>query len=166
DGDTVIPWDRSRVPVDRYAPMEAFLAEARADAVVHVALASTPTGREGETWLVNYEWPSEIAWITRGLGVRFVYASTALVFTDGAPGPRTKDSVPDAPPESGYGYEKRRAEERVLAQNPAAIVARLGWQIGGPPGSNNMIAHLDRMANEAGRVRASTRWFPACSFVD
>jgi len=73
----VIAWDRARVPIDRYAPMEAFVAEARPDVVFHLAIASQPTGRDGESWLVNYEWSSELAWITRMQGVRFVFASTA-----------------------------------------------------------------------------------------
>jgi hypothetical protein len=147
-GFEVIPWDRSRVPVDDYAAMERFVRESAPEVLFHLATASQPTGRPGESWLINYEWTSELAWITRTLGIRFVFSSTALVFSNDARGPFTKDSPPDAA--EGYGYEKRRAEERVFHQNPEARVVRLGWQIGEEPTGNNMVAFLeDKMRQEA-----------------
>ena len=54
---------------------------------------------------------------------------------------------------------------RVLAQNPAAVVVRLGWQIGFE-GGNVMVAALTEQMRERGEIRASTRWLPACSFLD
>jgi len=162
-GFDVIAWDRQRVPVDDYWAMERFIREAAPDVLFHLATASQPTGRANESWLVNYEWTSELAWICRTLGVRFVFTSTTLVFTNDAKGPFTVDSKPDA--REGYGYEKLRAEERVFAQNPEARVARLGWQIGGQPTGNNMLAFLEGKMREEGRVEASTRWYPACSLL-
>jgi len=163
-GHEAVAWDRGKVPIDDYHAMEAFVRAEAPDAIFHLAIASKPTGRPGEGWLVNYEWPSEIAWIARVLGVRLLFTSTVMVFSDQARGPLTLASVPDAP--EGYGYEKRRAEERVLAQCPDAVIARLGWQIGEAPGSNNMIDYLARKAREEGRVAASERWLPAASFLD
>ncbi|WP_224243503.1 sugar nucleotide-binding protein [Hyalangium gracile] len=163
-GFDVIPWDRRHVPVDDYAAMERFVREAAPEVVFHLATASQPTGRPGESWLINYEWTSELAWITRTLGIRFVFTSSVLVFTNDARGPFTRDSQPDAT--EGYGYEKRRAEERVFHQNPQARVARLGWQIGEEPTGNNMLAFLEGKMREEGRVRASARWYPACSLLD
>jgi dTDP-4-dehydrorhamnose reductase len=162
-GFDVIPWDRQRVPVDDYWAMERFVRESAPDVLFHLATASQSTGRANESWLVNYEWTSELAWICRTLGVRFVFTSTTLVFTNDAKGPFTVDSKPDA--REGYGYEKLRAEERVFAQNPEARVARLGWQIGGQPTGNNMLAFLEGKMREEGRVEASTRWYPACSLL-
>lgn len=164
-GDTVVGWDRAQVPIDQYHVMESFVRSEAPDAVVHLAVASHPSGRPDESWLVNYEWASELAWITRILDVRFLFTSTAMVFSDHAPGLFTLSSIPDAA--SGYGYEKRRAEERVLSQNPRARVVRLGWQIGDAlaPDSNNMLAHLERTAQQDGRVQASRRWLPATSFL-
>lgn len=164
-GDSVIGWNRAQVQIDQYHVMESFVRSAAPDAVVHLAIASQPSGRSNESWLVNYEWASELAWITRVLDVRFLFASTAMVFSDQAPGPFTLSSVPDAA--SGYGYEKRRAEERVMSQNPQARVVRLGWQIGDAlsPDSNNMLAHFERVTQQEGRVRASRRWLPATSFL-
>jgi dTDP-4-dehydrorhamnose reductase len=163
-GHRAVAWPRDRVPIDDYHAMEAFVRAEAPDVVYHLAIASRPTGREGESWLVNYEWPSELAWVTRVLGAGFVFASTAMVFSDEARGPFTLASEPDA--RAGYGYEKRRAEARVREQNPAARVVRLGWQIGDGPGSNTMIDVLERRARELGRVPASARWLPAASFLD
>ncbi|MFL5345773.1 MAG: sugar nucleotide-binding protein [Hyalangium sp.] len=163
-GFDVIPWDRSRVPVDDYAAMERFVRESAPEVLFHLAIASRPTGRPGESWLINYEWPSELAWITRTLGIRFVFSSTAMVFSNDARGPFTRDSQPDAA--EGYGYEKRRAEERVFHQNPEARVVRLGWQIGEEPTGNNMVAFLEDKMRQEGRARVSTRWYPACSMLD
>lgn len=163
DSITVVGWDRSVIPIDRYHAMDAFVAEVAPEVLVHLAIASSPTGRANESWLVNYEWPSELAWICRQRGIRFVHASTAMVFSGAAQGPFTLASVPDAT--EGYGHEKRMAEARVFHQNPDATVVRLGWQIGDWPGSNNMIDFFDRKAREHGHVPASSRWYPACAFL-
>ena len=160
-GDLVVPWDRSAVPIDRYEPMERFVRESDADVVFHLALPSAPPH---DGWRVTYEWTSELAWICRTLGARFVFASTAMVFSHRAQGPFTPASVPDAP--EGYGREKREAEARAFAQNPDAVVVRLGWQIGDGTGSNEMRAALLRDVREHGRIEASIRWLPACSFLE
>ena len=162
-GDEVVAWDRSVVPIDQYQPMEDFVRSVKPDVLFHLAIASKGTGRENEGWLVNYQWPSELAWITRQLGVRFVYTSTVMVFTDNARGPFTAASQPDAT--EGYGGEKRRSEERVFQQNPDAVVVRLGWQIGETGGSNNMIEFFEKGMREEGSIGCSTRWLPSCSFL-
>ncbi len=162
-GDTVICWNRTQTPIDDYAAMEAFVRSQRPDVLFHLAIASQPTGRVNEGWLVNYHWTSELAWICRQANIRFLFTSSVTVFSDFAPGPFTLNTRPDAT--DGYGYEKRQAEERALAQNPQAVIARLGWQIGDASGSNNMVDFLERQALEHGEIRASRLWFPACSFV-
>lgn len=159
----LVRWDRSEVPVDDYARMEAFVRRERPDVLFHLAAASQPAQRGStaeESWRVNYEWTSELAWITREQNVGFVFTSTVMVFTDERPGPYTIASRPNA--EHGYGMEKRRAEERVFDQNPQAKVARLGWQIGEDLEGNQMAAWLA----QHGHVRASARWIPACSFLE
>jgi dTDP-4-dehydrorhamnose reductase len=162
-GVRVTGWNRSEIPIDRYAPMERYVREISPDAIFHLAIASHPTGRDHEGWLVNYEWASELAWIARVIGVPFVFTSSVLVFSDQAQGPFTLQSVPDA--QHGYGYEKRRAEARVLYQCADARVVRLGWQIAWELGSNNMWSQLVEQARR-GPISASERWWPACSFVD
>ena len=163
EGHEVIGWDRQAVPIDRYDAMDGFVARVSPDVLVNLAIASRPTGRDRESWLVNYDWPSELAWICRQREIRFVHTSTVMVFSPAAAGPFTIEAAPDAT--HGYGHEKRLAEARVLYQNPQATVVRLGWQIGDAAGSNNMIDHLERQAREHGRVAASSRFLPACAFL-
>ncbi len=160
---TVIRWNRNEVPIDAYYPMEDFLRAVRPDVLFHLAIASKNTGRENENWLVNYEWPSELAWITRILNITFVFTSSVAVFSDDAKGPFTVESQADAG--VGYGNEKRMAEQRVFFQNHTARIARLGWQIGDAPGSNNMIDYLHKKMAEHGEIRASTKWLPSCSML-
>ena len=158
-----IGWDRTQTPIDHYQTMEDFVRRIQPDFLFHLATSSQPTGRANEGWLVNYEWTSELAWICRQLDVRFVFTSSVMVFTDNAKGAFTPDSIPDAT--EGYGYEKLQAEKRTLSQNPDAIVARIGWQIGESPTGNHMLAHLESQMAEHGEIRASTKWYPACSFL-
>jgi dTDP-4-dehydrorhamnose reductase len=159
----LVCWNRREVAIHDYAAMEGFVARVRPDAVFHLATASQPTDpdrADEERWRVDYEWTSELAWITRQLGIAFVYTSTVMVFRDELPGPYTIASVADA--EQDYGRRKARAEARVLEQNPAAAVARLGWQIGRDFDGNQMLAWLARERS----IRASVRWMPACSFLE
>ncbi|MFP4362846.1 MAG: sugar nucleotide-binding protein, partial [Spirochaetia bacterium] len=125
---------------------------------------SYSTGLENESWVVNYEWTSELAWISRVLDIQFVYTSSVMVFSQQTEGPFTIFSKPDC--SQGYGYEKRLAEERVFYQNPQSIVCRLGWQIDTKAGSNNMIDFLEKQMQYNGHIRASTKWYPACSFLE
>ncbi len=46
------------------------------------------------------------------------------------------------------------------------MVARLGWQIGEQPGSNNMIDFLTNAMKKDGVVKASRKWKPATSLSD
>lgn len=157
---TVIPWNRRAVSMDDEVRMRAFLRETAPEVVFHLATVSQPTGRENEGWAVNVEWTGALARLTSEIGARFVFTSSVMVFTDDAKGPFTPDTVPDA--RAGYGYEKWMGEERTLAY-PNTVVARIGWQIGDAPGTNNMIDFFHTQA-QRGPIGASTRWYPACSF--
>jgi dTDP-4-dehydrorhamnose reductase len=162
-GHEAVAWDRNEAPIDDYWAMESFVRSQSPDVLFHLAIPSTPSGRENEPWLVGWHWPSELAWITRTLGVRFVFASTVLVWTDRTPGPLRTSTPTDAT--DSYGGGKARAEERVRSQNPDTRIARLGWQIGEAPGGNNMLQYFEEQAQREGAVRASTRWFPSCSLL-
>lgn len=162
-GIETVGWDRSRVSIDNYRAMEDFVGSVRPDYFFHLAIASQFTGRENEGWAVNYEWPSETAWICRVFSIPFLFTSSAMVFSGKAGGPFTPESVPDA--SEGYGWEKRMAENRVFYQKPDAYVARLGWQIGDSAGSNNMIDFFEKAMAEKGEIAASSKWLPACSFL-
>jgi dTDP-4-dehydrorhamnose reductase len=159
----IIAWDRQQIPIDNFLAMEDYLRHTEPDVLYHLAIASQSSGLENESWLVNYEWSGELAWISRILDIKFIFTSTVMVFSDNAKGPFTIHSVPDAG--SGHGFEKRKAEELVFAHNPDALVIRLGWQIGENSGSNNMIDYLEKQMTVHGKIKASRKWFPACSFI-
>lgn len=163
-GHEVLCWDRAVVPVSDYWAMENYLRSNAVTALYHLAVPSKPTGMSNEGWVVNYQWTSELAWLCKVLDIKFVFISTVMVFSSGLKGPFTIQSTPDAA--EGYGMEKRMAEERVFYQNPGARVIRLGWQIGGPAGSNNMVDFLDKKFAQEGLVPCSTQWLPACSFLE
>lgn len=158
-GHLVVGWDRTAVLPNDLNAAEQFLQATQPDVLFHLAVASQSTGKENEGWLINVAWPTQLARLCRQLDIRFVFTSSVMVFTDNAVGPFTPESVPDA--RDGYGYEKLIAEQQVRVANPEAVIARLGWQIGESPGSNNMIDFLAKQEV----VRASEKWFPACSFL-
>ena len=162
-GHAVVGWPRSQVAPWDDPAMEAFVRDQAPDVLFHLAIASKPTGKDNEGWLVNYEWPGKVAAICRDQGIPLVFTSTVMVFSNDARGPFTKRSIPDA--SEGYGYDKLRAEEYVKERNPDARVVRLGWQIGQSPGSNNMIDFFATHMAEHGQVQASTKWYPATSFL-
>lgn len=163
-GDRVVGWDRAAVSVDDPRAMEEFLQKTDPEVLFHLAIPSKSTGRDNEGWIVNVEWPTHLARITKRRNIPLVFTSSVMVFTDAAKGPFTIDSVPDA--KEGYGFEKRTAEARVREANADARIVRLGWQIGTTVGSNNMIDFLERKMREDGRIQASRRWLTACSFLE
>jgi dTDP-4-dehydrorhamnose reductase len=160
-------WDRREIQVNDRASMRRFLEAQRPQVVFHLATAARPTGMENESWVVNVEWPATLAELSSKLDFKLVFTSSVTVFSDRAKGPFNPHSRPDAGPNdpNPYGYEKLTAEQRVLSANPDAVVARLGWQIGEAPGSNQMIDFLVTQQAEHGKIEASRRWFPACSFI-
>lgn len=164
-GHCVVGWDRTHVSTEHYAVMDAYIRGVAPDVLFHLAVASAlpSSAASAESWRINHDWPSELAWICRQQGIRFVFTSTALVFSNAKTGPFDLAAEPDAA--AGYGYEKRMAEQRVLAQNPDSRVVRLGWQIGEHAGSNNMVDFLERQMQAQGHIAASSAWYPACSFL-
>lgn len=156
----VFAWDRKLVPIDDYYKMENFVKLIHPDVLFHLAYSPDPD----QSWFVNYEWSSELAWITKILKIKFLFTSTNLIFKDSSQGPFTLQSIPDA--KSGYGFEKRKTEKRIIHQNPDSIIARLGWQIGEKAGSNNIVDFFERGMKNEGVIKASIKWLPACSFLE
>lgn len=162
-GDTVIGWDREAAPPRDAKACAEYLHRMKPEALVHLAVASSGTGVENEGRIVSVDWSERLAAHCAVAGIPYVFTSTVMVFTDDATGPFTIESAPNAT--GGYGGEKAEAERKVLAANPEAVVARLGWQIGEAPGSNNMIDFLTNAMNKDGVVKASRKWMPATSFL-
>ncbi|MFI4854771.1 MAG: sugar nucleotide-binding protein [Phycisphaerales bacterium JB065] len=162
-GDEVIGWDRSVAPPHDVPACAAYLDAVKPEAVVHLAVASSGTGIENEGRIVSVDWSERLASYCAAARIPLVFTSTVMVFSDDATGPFTIESEPDAT--EGYGGEKAEAERKVLAANPEAVVARLGWQIGEAPGSNHMIDFLTNAMKKDGVVKASRKWKPATSFL-
>lgn len=150
-GGTVAAWDRAVVPIEDAAAGRALLRCARPDVFFH--LATGPA-----------DWAERCAHLCAEAGIGFVFTSTVSVFGAAQRGPFTPDATPA--PDKDYGRYKRDCERRVQAAHPEARVVRLGWQIGTTDDGNHMGAFLDRTHGERGRVEASARWRPACSFLD
>jgi dTDP-4-dehydrorhamnose reductase len=141
-----VAWDREHVPPDDVGAARAFVAEVAPDWIVHAAMGSA-------------HWAEVLA----GTGVRLLYISSVSVFSGHGRVPLRPGDEPDATDD--YGRYKIECERRVVAAKPDALVVRIGWQIGDAPGTNNMLTYLANAGARDGAVRASTRWFPACSFL-
>jgi dTDP-4-dehydrorhamnose reductase len=162
-GSEVVGWDRSVAAPSDSSAVDRYVEEVAPEAIVHLAVASSSTGVDNEGRVVSVDWSVRLAEHAARLGVPYLFTSTAMVFTDAAAGPFTVETPPDAT--DGYGGEKADAERRVLAANPGSLIARLGWQIGKAPGSNNMIDFLHTGMERDGLVRASRRWRVSTSFL-
>jgi dTDP-4-dehydrorhamnose reductase len=146
-GHSVIAWDRQRVSPETTSD---YLTTVRPDAVCH--LATGPAA-----------WAEALAQSCATIGAKFLYTSSVSVFASAQQGPFGVDVQPQ--PADDYGRYKLECEQRVRAANAAAVIARLGWQIGDSAGSNNMVDFLERTQQANGCVSASDRWLPSCSFL-
>jgi len=145
-----VPWDRAKSPTDSERAVRAFIERERPMWVCHIATGAL-------------EWAEWISRACAELGPRLLWTGSVSVFSDRHTPPIPPEAEPDA--SDDYGRYKADCERRVLAANPGVIVARLGWQIGAAPGSNNMVDYLSREA-EKGAIRASHRWVPSCAMLD
>jgi dTDP-4-dehydrorhamnose reductase len=149
-GHESIAWDRSRTPTDDPDAIRRFITEQRPDWFFHVATGSP-------------DWAEAVARVCGEQGIRFLFTSSVSVFANTQQGPFTPDATPQ--PNDDYGAYKLECERRVRGANAEAIIARLAWQIGDAPGSNNMVDYLERTATTHGRIDASASWVPACAFL-
>ena len=150
-GHQVVPWVRGEVSPDDVDACHRFLDDQRPDAIVHAAFGAE-------------SWAGLLASHTSRRAIPFVFTSTTMVFARRPDGPYTITSPRTATDE--YGAYKIRCEDAVWEANPDAMVARLGYQIDPDGVGNNMVAHTDAQQAAAGMVRASTRWIPACAFLE
>ncbi|MDO9630016.1 MAG: sugar nucleotide-binding protein [Acholeplasmataceae bacterium] len=150
-GVEVVQYDRNVIPVDNEFEIEGFLKLHKPNLFLHFA-TGTP------------EWAGILAKLAKKLGIRFVYISTVSVYSGKSKGPIILSTVPDA--EDNYGKYKRTSEEIVLKHNPDSYILRLGWQIGVNPGSNHMIDYLYKEMDKNKVIKASSKWYPSCSFME
>lgn len=149
-GHSVVPWDRSLHPVDHPDAVRFFIECERPDLFCHLAMGSP-------------DWAEWAARACADLRIPFLYVSSVSVYAAAQTGPFAVQDMPV--PDDDYGRYKLECERRVQAVHPGAHVVRIGWQIGTAPGGNQMVEFLARAFREHGRIAASTRWFPGCSFL-
>lgn len=149
-GYTVVGWDRSVAPPDDGVAVVRHLESTRPQAIVHLAMGSE-------------SWAAALAAYARVHKIPFVFTSTAMVFDHEPDGPHAVADERSA--KDDYGRYKMRCEDAVLEANPAAMVARIGWQIDPEVVGNNMLHALDGWQEREGCVGASSVWRPACSFM-
>lgn len=150
-GNEVVAWDRGRVSPDDAGACWGFVREVRPDAIAHLAF-----GAEA--------WAGLLARAAGVQGVPFVLTSTAMVFAQRPDGPYPVDAARTADTE--YGQYKVRCEDAVRDANPAAMIARLAYQVDPGGSGNNLVAHLDAAHARGETIGASTRWIPALAFLD
>ncbi len=107
-------------------------------------------------------WAAQLADYAKQHDVPMVFTSTAMVFDHSPNGPHQINHLRTA--KDDYGSYKIRCEDAVLAANPNACVARIGYQMDLDMLGNNMLAHLEQQAKNGG-IEASRTWIPACSFM-
>ena len=149
-GHTIIPWNRSDVPINDHIAARNFIDRKQPDWFFHIATGSP-------------DWAELVAHICAEQDIRFLFTSSVSVYSASQSGPFTVNILPG--PHDEYGRYKLECEQRVHAACPKALVVRLGWQIGIAPGGNQMVDYLDRTFKTHGRIDASTHWYPACSFL-
>jgi dTDP-4-dehydrorhamnose reductase len=158
---SAVPWQVEKWRPDETGAIAQALSESRAEIVFHLALASQQRGLKDEAYIVNHQWPVELAKECQRRCIRLVFTSTVMVYSPHQPGPYTETSP--ALPDSDYGRDKLMAENNILAEHPEAAIVRLGWQIGNNPHGNQMLAQLHREHAKNGAIKASRKWYPACS---
>ncbi|MBL8510329.1 MAG: sugar nucleotide-binding protein [Betaproteobacteria bacterium] len=164
-GHRAISWDRTQhdpLQPDHYRP---WIQAQQPDALIHLALASSPSGQPDEGHRINVAWSLQLAEICADLTIPMIFSSTAMVYDASANGPYTPASPVNL--HNDYGRDKHEAEVGTLLRHPTGVrVARLGWQIDPTrPDGNQMVAHAHREQQAHGRVSASDQWWPACSFL-
>jgi len=159
----IIQWDRNKVSPCDFDEMNSFIEIIKPDAIFHFAAITNQSIAEKNSWEINVEWPAMLAKLTKKYKIKFLFTSTSMIFNADTNGPFQIDAFPNAV--EGYGFEKRKAEEAILQENSEAYIVRLGWQIGDDFVGNNMLAYLENENKCHSKIKASNKWYPACSFV-
>jgi len=147
----VIPWERDLVPIDNKEAIQEFLELEAPDWFFHVATGPA-------------DWAERIARLCHERAIRFLFTSSVSVFDGRKRGPIAVDRRPDATDD--YGTYKIECEERILAVNRTAMIARLGWQMRKQRGGNTMTEHFWQLQEQQGEVAVNEEFKPACSYVE
>lgn len=132
--------------------VEASIADARPDVVIHAAAYTDVDGAEREPELamaVNAEGTGRVARATAKAGARLLYLSTDYVF-DGRQGvPYRETDQPN--PLNVYGRSKYEGEQRALRHCSNTLVIRTAWLYGAH--GNNFVKTIMQLASEQQELR-------------
>jgi dTDP-4-dehydrorhamnose reductase len=132
--------------------VEASIAEARPDVVIHAAAYTDVDGAEREpehAMAVNAEGTKRVAKGAAAAGARLFYLSTDYVF-DGRQGVPYRET--DEPhPINLYGRSKLEGERRALAHCPDTLVIRTAWLYG--THGRNFVKTIMKLACEQSELR-------------
>lgn len=149
-GCEAVTWNRHEISPDDDDACRKFLESTQPDAICHLAMG-------------NADWAERLAKLSQLLNIKLLFTSTAMVFHHQPNGPHFPEDETTALDD--YGKSKIACEKAILANNPSAIIARLGWQIDWHSRGNNMFHSLCLSYENDGIIQASDRWFPATSFM-
>jgi dTDP-4-dehydrorhamnose reductase len=147
----IIAYDRTKISTTNFIEIESFIKSSKPDMILHFAMGDP-------------EWSRMLAKISKSLKIKFIYISTVSVYDSKHRGPFTIHDLPDATDD--YGKYKLISEKIVKDENQDSYILRLGWQIGKTAGSNNMIDYMTKQMAEHGVIKASSKWYPSCSFME
>jgi len=151
-GIQMVVWDRRFVPIDDAHAVHTFLEQHCPNWFFHVATGPA-------------QWAEKIAGECYRRHIKLLFTGSVSIFDpQKTNAPITIHQKPTATDE--YGIYKIDCERKILTANPDAIIARLGWQIGNTPGSNNMVDFLHNEFSKKGEIEAGDQYFPSCSFLE
>ena len=132
--------------------VEASIAAARPDVVIHAAAYTDVDGAERESeraMAVNAEGTERVAKAAAAAGARLLYLSTDYVF-DGRQGVPYRE-IDQPNPLNVYGLSKYEGEQRALAHCPNTLVIRTAWLYG--THGRNFVKTIMRQALEQPELR-------------
>lgn len=119
-----------------------FIEKLKPEALIHAAANPNVPYCENNpqiTEKLNVHVPQRLAGLCAAQKILFIFTSTDLVF-DGLNAPYSEENPPN--PVGVYAGQKLQAEEKILAQNPAALVCRLPLLFGlSPHAQQNFMVH-------------------------
>jgi len=142
----VIPTDLPEADITRPESIDAAIAAAQPDVVIHAAAMTAVDACESAAegaMRVNGEGSGNVAAACRRHGARLIAISTDYVFRGDADRPYTETDTPD--PLTVYGRSKYAGELAVQRELPNAVIARIAWLYG--PGGPSFVHTLLKLAD-------------------
>lgn len=152
NGDTAIGADLPELDITDAASVEAFIAESKADGVIHCAAYTNVDTAEGEKDVcrkVNYSGTLNLAESCKRHGIKLLYISTDYVFSGEGNEPFETDS-PKVPC-NFYGESKLAGEKAVEEICEKYFIVRISWVFG--ENGKNFVKTMLRLAAERDEIK-------------